>query len=199
MIGAETKRPRSDLTRPVRSELGSGRAGVQGFIGFGRRACQRCRRGSTIPSRSGGFPALEPGSVDAVAAFEVTDPAFGAGSVAREPALGAFGAGLVAAGDEHPLGDEAVIVECLAGRARVEGDRFGCDGASRWMTSSGSPSGDISTAWACLSWCGAKRRRTPALAAARCSCVRTAAGAQGRPAVGPRNTQNQRADRQRGA
>ena len=31
------------------------------------------------------------------------------------------------------------------------------------------PSRDISTAWACLSWCGAKRRRTPARAAAWCS------------------------------
>jgi hypothetical protein len=32
----------------------------------------------------------------------------------------------------------------------------------RWITSSGIPSRDISTACACLSWCGANRRRTPA-------------------------------------
>ena len=68
----------------------------------------------------------------------------------------------------------------------------------RWMTSSGTPSRDISTAWACLSWCGAKRRRTPARAAAWCSCDRTPAGAHA--TTGGRAAQHaeQRADRQRG-
>ena len=66
------------------------------------------------------FVAFEAGSVQAVAAFEVTDPSFGAGSVALEASLGAFGAGLLAAGDEHTVRLEAVIVECLAGRADVE-------------------------------------------------------------------------------
>jgi hypothetical protein len=37
----------------------------------------------------------------------------------------------------------------------------------RWMTRSGIPSRDISTAWACRSWCGANRRRTPAASALR--------------------------------
>src|SRR5664279_3045458 len=66
------------------------------------------------------FVAFEAGPVQAVAAFEVADPSFGAGSVALHSALGAFGAGLLAAGDEHPVRREAVIVERLAGRADVE-------------------------------------------------------------------------------
>jgi hypothetical protein len=37
----------------------------------------------------------------------------------------------------------------------------------RWITTRGTPSWAISTAWACRSWCGAKRRRKPALAAVR--------------------------------
>src|SRR3954471_14287362 len=37
----------------------------------------------------------------------------------------------------------------------------------RWMTMSGTPSRAISTAWAWRSWCGATRRRTPAVAAVR--------------------------------
>jgi hypothetical protein len=48
----------------------------------------------------------------------MTDPSFGAGSVALHPSLGASGAGLLAAGDEHPLGCEAF--ERLPGRADVE-------------------------------------------------------------------------------
>jgi len=35
----------------------------------------------------------------------------------------------------------------------------------RWMTTRGTPSRAISTAWAWRSWCGANRRRTPPLAA----------------------------------
>src|SRR5665648_874161 len=64
------------------------------------------------------FVAFEAGSVQSVAAFEVTDPAFRAGSVALHSSLGAFGAGLLTAGDEHPVRVE--VFECLAGRADVE-------------------------------------------------------------------------------
>src|SRR5450631_1607177 len=64
------------------------------------------------------FVAFEARSVHAVAAFEVTDPAFRAGSVALHSSLGALGAGLLAAGDEHPVGVE--VFEGLAGRADVE-------------------------------------------------------------------------------
>src|SRR5665811_535756 len=64
------------------------------------------------------FVAFEARSVQAVAAFEVADPSFGAGSVALQASLGASTAGLLAAGDEHPVGLE--VFECLAGRADVE-------------------------------------------------------------------------------
>src|ERR1035437_150381 len=64
------------------------------------------------------FVAFEAAAVQSVAAFEVTDPPFGPGSVALHPALSAFGAGLVAAGDEHPLGRQ--VFECLPRRADVE-------------------------------------------------------------------------------
>src|SRR3954453_3253388 len=60
----------------------------------------------------------------------------------------------------------------------------------RWMTMSGTPSCAISTAWAWRSWCGAKRRRMPAVAAKRRSSARAAAGDHGRPRVGPLMTQN---------
>jgi len=58
------------------------------------------------------------------------------------------------------------------------------------MTISGTPSRAISTAWACRSWCGAKRRRIPASRATRRSSERAAAAAQGRPRVAPLMTQN---------
>lgn len=43
----------------------------------------------------------------------------------------------------------------------------------------------ISTAWACRSWCGAKRRLTPAAAAVWCNGLRAADASQRQPAVGP--------------
>jgi hypothetical protein len=55
----------------------------------------------------------------------------------------------------------------------------------RWMTISGTPSRAISTAWACRSWCGAKRRRTPAAAAVRRSSARAAACDRWRPHAVP--------------
>src|SRR3954447_21127209 len=58
------------------------------------------------------------------------------------------------------------------------------------MTMSGTPSCAISTACACRSWCGAKRRRTPAVAAMRRSSARAGAGDHGRPRVGPFMAQN---------
>ena len=66
----------------------------------------------------------------------------------------------------------------------------------RWMTISGTPSRAISTACAWRSWCGAKRRRTPASRATRRSSQRAAAAAHGRPRVAPLTTQKQRPDRQ---
>ena len=60
----------------------------------------------------------------------------------------------------------------------------------RWMTMRGTPSSAISTAWACHSWWGANRRRTPAPAATRRRSARAAAGDNGRPRVGPLITQN---------
>ena len=65
----------------------------------------------------------------------------------------------------------------------------------RCMTSSGIPSRDISTAWACRSWWGANRRRTPA-ASADPMQLGTDAGRRARPPAG-RTAQNaeERADR----
>src|SRR4051812_24827363 len=68
----------------------------------------------------------------------------------------------------------------------------------RWMTISGTPSRAISTAWACRSWCGANRRRTPAAAAVRRSSARAAAGDQWRPRVVPFDDAQQRTDRKLG-
>src|SRR3954452_23181025 len=58
------------------------------------------------------------------------------------------------------------------------------------MTISGTPSRAISTAGACRSWCGAKRRRTPASRATRRSSERAAPDVHGRPRVGPLTMQN---------
>jgi hypothetical protein len=60
----------------------------------------------------------------------------------------------------------------------------------RWITTSGTPSWAISTACACRSWCGAKRRLTPARTAIVRSCRRTPWGDHGRPRVAPLITQN---------
>src|SRR5215213_2494688 len=66
----------------------------------------------------------------------------------------------------------------------------------RWITISGTPSRAISTAWTWRSWCGAKRRRTPAAAATRRSCARAAAEDQLAPAGRAGDDAQQRADRQ---
>jgi hypothetical protein len=62
--------------------------------------------------------AFETRSVQAVATFEVTDPAYAAGPVALQPSLSACAGGLLAAGDEHPLRVHGV--ERVVGRAEVE-------------------------------------------------------------------------------
>src|SRR5215216_615686 len=62
--------------------------------------------------------ALQPAAIDALAAFEVADRSFGAGSVAPQPASGASGLGFLAARDEHPLGFERL--ERVVGRAGHE-------------------------------------------------------------------------------
>jgi hypothetical protein len=64
------------------------------------------------------------------------------------------------------------------------------------MTISGTPSRAISTACACLSWCGAKRRRTPAAAAVRRSSARAAAGDQVASACSAVDDAQQWADRE---
>jgi hypothetical protein len=64
------------------------------------------------------FVAFEARSIDPVAAFEMADPSFGARPILLQASLGALGAGLLAARDEHPVRVEAV--ERLAGRADVE-------------------------------------------------------------------------------
>src|SRR5215207_3879645 len=58
------------------------------------------------------------------------------------------------------------------------------------MTINGTPSRAISTACAWRSWCGAKRRRTPASRATRRSSERAALAVDGRPRVGPLTMQN---------
>ena len=121
MTGAETKRPRSGLTRPVRSEWAQIELGFSVSPGpDGEGVSVVGQEGPSGPDLAA-FVSLEPGSVHAVAAFEVTDPAFGAGSVALQPPLGASAAGLLAAGDEHPVRGQVVLLEGLAGRAGVEG------------------------------------------------------------------------------
>ena len=62
--------------------------------------------------------AFQAGSVQPVAAFEVTDPALLAGSVAPQPALGALGGRFLAASDEHRLGLK--VLERGVRRAGVE-------------------------------------------------------------------------------
>jgi hypothetical protein len=47
---------------------------------------------------------LQAGSIQAVTAFEVADPALLAGSVAPQPPLRVLGGRLLAASDEHGLG-----------------------------------------------------------------------------------------------
>ena len=56
---------------------------------------------------------LQPAAALPIAAFEVADPALGAGAVASQASLRAPGAGLLAAGDERPFGLE--VVQRVAG------------------------------------------------------------------------------------
>jgi hypothetical protein len=116
----ETKRPRSDLTRPVRSEWAQ--IELAGSVSPASDGEGVSVVGEDRPSGPGllAFVAFEPGSVQAVAAFEVADSAFGAGSVALQPSLGALGAGLLAAGDEHSLWVQGVLFEGPAGRGDIE-------------------------------------------------------------------------------
>jgi hypothetical protein len=62
--------------------------------------------------------ALGAAAAHAVAALEVADAALGAGAVALQSALGAPGAGLLAAGDEHSLRGQ--VGEAAVGRAGHE-------------------------------------------------------------------------------
>ena len=80
-----------------------GRA-LDGFSSLGRRACQGV--GEDPPAGPGLHPVLafSLGAAHSVAAFEMADSAFGAGSVAGEASLCSSGSGLLAAGDERPFG-----------------------------------------------------------------------------------------------
>src|SRR5437764_14097781 len=64
------------------------------------------------------FVALEARSPQSVAAFEVADPSFRAGSVLAQPALAAFGAVLLAASDEHCLRSQ--VLDRRAGQLALE-------------------------------------------------------------------------------
>ena len=120
MTWAETKRPRSGLTRPVRSEWARVELGFSVSLGSDGEGVSVVGQDRPSGPDLAAFVAFESASVQAVAAFEVTYSAFGAGSVTLQPALGASAAGLLAAGDEHPVWIQVVVFERLAGRARVE-------------------------------------------------------------------------------
>src|SRR5450755_1220639 len=101
--GRETKRPRLSRARPVRSEWALIElAGSVSPLPDGERVSVVGQDRPSVPDLLA-FVAFEAGSVHSVAAFEVTDSSLGARSVLLEPSLGAFGAGLLAAGDEHPV------------------------------------------------------------------------------------------------
>ena len=104
MTGPETKRPRSDLTRPVRSEWAQVELGFSVSSGSDGEGVSVVGQDRPSGPDLAAFVAFEARSVHPVAAFEVADPAFGSGSVALQPSLGAPAAGLLAAGDEDPLG-----------------------------------------------------------------------------------------------
>jgi hypothetical protein len=114
---AETKRPRTDLTRPVRSEwVLIELAGSVSALPDGERVSIVGENRPSGPDLAA-FVSFESPAVQSVAAFEVADPAFGAGSISLQPSLGPAAAGLLAPGDEHAVGVEVVILEGLAGRA----------------------------------------------------------------------------------
>ncbi len=120
MIGLETKRPRSDLTRPVRSELALIElAGSVSPVPDGQGVSVVGQDRPSGPDLVA-LVAFEARSAHAVAVSEVPDPAFCAGSVALQPSLGSAAARLLAAGDEHPPRVQVVVFERLAGRADVE-------------------------------------------------------------------------------
>src|ERR671935_216983 len=66
----------------------------------------------------------------------------------------------------------------------------------RWMTISGTPSRAISPAWAWRSWCGAKRRRTPASRATAAQLRTGGAGCPRPSACRTVDDAEQRSDRQ---
>src|SRR5438128_10669043 len=76
--------------------------------------------GEDRPARPGPLAlfALQTAAAQSVATLEVADAALGAGAVALHAALGAFRAGLLAPGDEHPFGRERG--QAVAGRARLK-------------------------------------------------------------------------------
>jgi len=87
--------------------------------------------GEDCPSGPGPHPviAFEPGSAQAVAAFEVTDAAFDPGAVAGSAFAGASAAGFVATGElDLPVGQLGERLEGRAGlKAAVEDDLSDAD------------------------------------------------------------------------
>src|ERR1700683_2345982 len=104
-----TKTAASGVTRPFRANgarfWSSGWMVSGGPDGEGVKVVGGDRPG--VP-RAHPVLALEPGSVEAVFAFEVADSSLGADAVAREAALGSPRPGLLAASDEHALGFQAL-------------------------------------------------------------------------------------------
>jgi hypothetical protein len=71
---------------------------------------------------SGSVEASEAAAAQSVATFEVTDAAFGSDAVARQPAVGAFGAGALLAGDVGGGRVGQVLADGAGLEATVDGD-----------------------------------------------------------------------------
>src|ERR1039458_4140407 len=114
-----TRTAASGLTRPCRAN--GARFWSSGWIVSGGSDGEGVKVvGGDRPGVPGAHPvlALEPGSVESLFAFEVADAALRADAVARQAALGAPRPGLLAAGDEHTLGGQAV--ECFVSQSGLE-------------------------------------------------------------------------------
>ena len=92
------------------------------------------------------------------------------------------------------MNDLGVVDPCAGTREVIA--RSACP-SWRWISGSGIPSRNSSTACAWRSWWGAKRRRTPTSSATWCSCEPGSAGRPGVPARRSGDHAEQRTDRQR--
>src|SRR5215218_3116438 len=111
-VGLIVDRPGRRVTSGAR---GLGSLGRLGEAGVGVEVVgERAPAGPDLLA----FVAFEAAAAHAVAALEVADAAFGAGSVALHSALGAARAELLAAGDEDALGCD--LGEAVGGRCGVK-------------------------------------------------------------------------------